>query len=169
MGRNSEVKRKVGKHPALGAGYGVKVLSRKNPLYPLPDLPKVKGPMWGTIECGEAVKADAPVGKKLDVGKSPVTRGVLWYFPRALLAVADVSAYGVKKYDLAYEDKDWMKVPDGFGRYADAEGRHLIKQSIHPVDKESNLRHIQMEAWNALAKLELTLIELEKDGTVNFD
>lgn len=117
----------------------------------------------------DAKKLMEPVGKKLDVGKSPVTRGVLWYFPRALLAVADVSAYGAEKYDLKLEQQNWKSVQDGFGRYADAEGRHLLKQAIHPFDKESNLRHIQMEAWNALAKLELTLIELEKDGTVNFD
>ena len=111
----------------------------------------------------------APDGKKLDSGKSPVTRGVLWYFPRALLAVADVSSYGANKYELALEDKNWMNVPDGFGRYADAQGRHLIKQAINPTDKESELRHAQMDAWNALAKLELLLVEEEKAGKVSYD
>ena len=35
---------------------------------------------------------------KLDVGKAPVNQGVIEYFPRALLAVAEVSAFGAKKY-----------------------------------------------------------------------
>ena len=122
-----------------------------------------------TDDRGFALPAPAPTGKKLDSGKSPVTRGVLWYFPRALLAVADVSAYGAKKYELALEDKNWMNVPDGFGRYSDAQGRHLIKQAINPQDKESELRHAQMDAWNALAKLELILVEEEKAGKVSYD
>lgn len=108
-------------------------------------------------------------GKKFDAGKSPVARGCLRYFPRALLFVADVSAYGAKKYDVPYEDQNWRNVPDGEGRYADAEGRHMLKQAISPVDKESGLQHLQMKAWNALAELELHLTELEKQGIVNFD
>ena len=108
-------------------------------------------------------------GKKFDAGKSPVVRGFMRYFPRAILAVADVSAYGAKKYDVPFEDQNWRSVQDGEGRYADAEGRHLLKEAIAPLDKESGLRHKQMKAWNAMAELELHLTELEKQGIVNFD
>lgn len=96
-------------------------------------------------------------GVKLDAGKSPLTMGVLNYFPCALLAVADVSAYGAKKYDLEYSDKNWMRVPNGHERYSDALGRHLVKEAIDPLDDESGLHHDAMAAWNALARLELRI------------
>jgi len=96
-------------------------------------------------------------GVKLDAGKQPIAMGVFGYFPNALLAVADVSAYGAKKYDLDYVDKNWMRVTDGIPRYTDALGRHLIKEAIDPLDDESGLHHDAMAAWNALARLELRI------------
>lgn len=113
------------------------IFFKDTPFAPLPDLPKV--------------------GVKLDAGKPPLTMGVLNYFPNALLAVAYVSAYGVDKYNLAYADKGWMRVPDGHSRYSDALGRHLVKEADDPIDDESGLYHDQMVAWNALARLELRI------------
>lgn len=107
---------------------------------------------------GEPMRpGEATVGVKLDAGKLPLTMGVLNYFPNALLAVAEVSAFGAKKYKLSLADKNWMRVPDGHARYSDALGRHITKEAIDPIDEESDLYHDQMAAWNALARLELRI------------
>lgn len=101
-------------------------------------------------------------GAKLDVGKVPVFQGAIDYFPRAILAVAEISAYGAKKYAW----KGWETVPDGIKRYTDAGLRHVFKEAIEgPFDvgpAGSGLLHKAHAAWNALASLELFLREQEK-------
>lgn len=106
-------------------------------------------------------------GAKLDAGKSPVFRGAISYFPRALMAVAGVSAYGANKYSW----KGWEQVPDGINRYSDALGRHIAKEGIEGLyDLEirddpkypGTILHAAQVAWNALARLELILKDLEK-------
>lgn len=99
------------------------------------------------------------VGKKLDTGKAPVLRGLFAYFPKALLAVSQVSAYGAKKYNLDYSDKNWARVPEGLGRYSDALARHTINSTVESHDPESHLLHVAHAAWNALAILELLLVD----------
>ena len=97
-------------------------------------------------------------GAKLDYGKSPLYRGLLDYFPRACMAVADVSATGAVKYSW----KGWEKVDDGVKRYADAGARHIVYESIEgPIDSETGCFHKAQKAWNALAELELFLREQE--------
>lgn len=106
-------------------------------------------------------------GAKLDAGKSPVFQGSFQYFPRALLAVADVSEAGAVKYTW----EGWRSVPNGIARYGNAIGRHILKEKIeglydlqmmndpnHPV----MVLHAAQVAWNALARLDLMLVELEK-------
>lgn len=103
-------------------------------------------------------KVPGTSGAKLDTGKSPVRRGLLEYFPRACMAVADVSAHGAGKYTWG----GWRTVPDGIGRYGDAECRHICKAAIDgKQDKDSGLLHAAHEAWGALARLELLLIGVE--------
>lgn len=98
-------------------------------------------------------------GAKLDAGKSPVRRGLLEYFPRACMAVADVSASGASKYTWG----GWQTVPEGVGRYGDAEVRHICKSAIEGrIDKDYGHLHAAHEAWNALARLELILREEER-------
>jgi hypothetical protein len=93
-------------------------------------------------------------GAKLDDGKSPVMRGAIQYFPRALLLVADISHYGASKYAW----KGWESVPDGVARYGDALVRHLVAEATDgPVDPSTGLLHAAQVAWNALARLELML------------
>jgi len=93
-------------------------------------------------------------GAKLDAGKSPVMRGAIQYFPRALAAVADISAHGASKYTW----KGWEDVPDGVNRYSDALGRHLVLEACEgPIDPATGLLHAAQVAWNALARLELML------------
>lgn len=93
-------------------------------------------------------------GSKLDAGKAPVLRGALEYFPRAILAVAEISAFGAEKYTW----RGWESVPNGVDRYGDALGRHLLKERIEGLnDSESGMRHAAHAAWCALARLELML------------
>lgn len=101
---------------------------------------------------GERVEINA-TGVKYDVGKAPVARGVLQYFPHALAEVAKVSAAGAHKYAW----NGWRAVPDGFTRYSDALGRHLLAECDGPLDAETGCLHAAQVAWNALARLELLL------------
>lgn len=97
---------------------------------------------------------------KYDGGKAPVYRGALAYFPRAIGAVASVSAFGASKYAW----KGWEGVPDGFNRYSDAMVRHLAYEGEGEVlDPDSGLLHAAHTAWNALARLELLLRDQESD------
>ena len=93
---------------------------------------------------------------KHDSGKSPVFRGVFKYFPKALQAVADISAMGAKKYSWGGW-KDSATFEDAY-RFEDALGRHLLNEHVEGwYDPESNLLHAAHAAWNSLAKLELLL------------
>jgi hypothetical protein len=88
-----------------------------------------------------------------------VFRGLLDYFPRACIAVAEVSAAGAEKYAW----KGWEGVDDGYNRYSDAGARHIVKKAIEgPWDSEmaergKRILHDAQVAWNALAALELYL------------
>lgn len=96
---------------------------------------------------------------KYDGGKSPVFRGAIDYFPRAISAVAGVSAFGASKYAW----KGWEGVDDGYNRYSDALVRHLIYEGQGEVlDPDSGLLHAAHTAWNALARLELLIREREE-------
>lgn len=95
-------------------------------------------------------------GSKLDAGKSPVRQGLLEYFPRACLAVADISAVGAQKYTW----RGWETVENGVNRYGDAELRHVCKAAIEgELDLDTGKLHAAHEAWNAMARLELILKE----------
>jgi Domain of unknown function (DUF5664) len=104
----------------------------------------------------DAVKAGAV---KYDAGKSPIFRGGLGYFPRAISRVASVSNFGATKY--AWDG--WRQVPDGLNRYTDAMVRHLAAEAEGEVlDPDSGLLHAAHVAWNALARLELILANIKR-------
>lgn len=92
-------------------------------------------------------------GAKLDAGKAPIMRGAVHYFPNAIAAVAEVSAFGAAKYTWG----GWRTVPEGVQRYGDAMMRHVAKEGSEERDTDSGLRHAAHAAWNALARLELLL------------
>lgn len=95
---------------------------------------------------------------KYDAGKPAVYRGLIQYFPRALMAVAEVSTFGASKYAWA----GWADVDEGFERYKDAQFRHALLDAMgENVDAHSGLSHLMHEAWGALATLELYLREQE--------
>lgn len=96
---------------------------------------------------------------KLDTGKEPIFRGFVQYFPRAIKAVAGVSAYGAEKYKTY---GGFHSIEDGLARYSDAHVRHMVNAEIDgELDPESGLLHAAHEAWNAMAKLEIMLREKE--------
>jgi hypothetical protein len=113
-------------------------------------------------------------GVKHDAGKAPVMRGVFMRFPRAMFEVARVSQTGTTKYAVPISDMEYVNVKDGFGRYTDALGRHLLEEAIGGhVSVETGgelpaggaeLIHAAQAAWDALARLEILLIALEKAG-----
>ena len=93
---------------------------------------------------------------KYDADKSPIYRGAVSYFPRAIAEVARVSAFGASKYAW----KGWESVDDGVNRYSDAMVRHLAYEGEGEVlDPDSGLLHAGHVAWNALARLELLIRE----------
>jgi hypothetical protein len=103
---------------------------------------------------------------KADLGRPPVFRGLIDYFPRACMAVAELSALGALKY----EWKGWETVPDAENRYRDAIGRHQLKPALEGDydqdwlnDYKTKVLHDVAVAWNALAVAELKLRRLE-DG-----
>lgn len=97
-------------------------------------------------------------GAKLDAGKSPAMQGLIQYFPRACLQVAELSDVGAQKYSW----KGWEKVEDGPNRYGNALTRHLLYEEIDgELDADTGKLHAVCVAWNALARLELMLREKE--------
>lgn len=97
---------------------------------------------------------------KYDGGKSPIFRGGLSYFPLAIGAVAEVSAFGASKYAW----NGWRGVDDGYNRYSDAMVRHLAYEGSGEVlDPDSGLLHAAHAAWNALARLELLIEERKRE------
>lgn len=97
-------------------------------------------------------------GAKMDDGK--VKAGILEDFSLALWEVARVGSNGSVKYTR----RGWETVPNGIERYNDAKWRHLLKGVREPLDPEWNILHLAHEAWNCLAKLELMLREIPKEG-----
>ena len=99
-------------------------------------------------------------GKKYDSGKSMV--GTLCrVFPRALLGIGQCIAFGTKKYP---KPDNWKLVDGAFTRYQDSMMRHYLKfLAGQEKDSETNLLHLKHIVWNALAVLELYLMENEDE------
>lgn len=96
--------------------------------------------------------------------KVPVTRGVIARFPRALREIAKVSVVGTKKHQVPLDDMSFVDIPDAYNVYTDAVGRHLTGEYIDgPInDEDGGLLHAAQLAWDALARLEVLLVEMER-------
>ena len=104
-------------------------------------------------------------GQKFDGSKRRVIQGFINYFPRAIEAVTEVSEYGTVKYNAGKFPTTWKEVVGGIVRYTDALGRHLLEEAKGNTHcPESGLMHAKQTAWNAMARLELILIEEEKEN-----
>ena len=99
-------------------------------------------------------------GKKYDSGKSMV--GTLCrVFPRAMLGVGQCIEFGTHKYP---NPDNWKLVDGAFTRYQDSMMRHYLKfLAGQEKDSETNLLHLKHMVWNALAVLELYLMENEDE------
>ena len=99
-------------------------------------------------------------GKKYDSGKSMV--GTLCrVFPRALLGIGQCIEFGTRKYP---KPDNWKWVDGPFTRYQDSMMRHYLKfLAGQEKDSETNLLHLKHMVWNALAVLELYLMENEDE------
>jgi hypothetical protein len=110
-------------------------------------------------------------GAKVDAGKIDIT--LLQQFGRALHEVCRVGDYGQNKYTRG----GFLGVSDGPRRYTRAMLDHWFKEFTEKYDSDpyydtdkgrawkGKIRHDAQVAWNALARLELMLIEEEKDGS----
>lgn len=103
---------------------------------------------------GPTVKPILTTDKKLRK-ESPIARGVLGYFPRAMAAIANVSYVGNEQHNPG-QPMHWAK--EKSNDHADCIVRHLIEAGT--VD-EDGLRHTAKAAWRALALLETELEALE--------
>ena len=106
--------------------------------------------------CGAYPKADPGCldeAKKNDEGKPKPLKGCLHQFPLALQEVAKLSEKGARKYSW----DGWEDVENGEQRYGEALVRHLLVEAREEVDSETGVNHMVCVAWNALARLELTL------------
>lgn len=99
-------------------------------------------------------------GVKYDEGK-PLPGDLITIFNHGIIMISNLIAIGAKKYP---EIDNWKRVKDGKRRYTNALMRHLLQHlSGDEIDKETGLPHIASVAWNALAVLELYLMDREKD------
>ena len=103
-------------------------------------------------------------GKKYDSGKSMV--GTLCrVFPRALLGIGQCIEFGTRKYP---KPDNWKLVDGAFTRYQDSMMRHYLKfLAGQEKDSETNLLHLKHMAWNALAILELYLMDYNDETLFN--
>lgn len=102
-------------------------------------------------------------GVKLDSGKNRLGL-VFGGFSHALWLVGQVGTFGANKYT----DNGWQSVENGKNRYTDALLRHLFKVFMgEKIDEESGLPHLAHACWNALAILELTVHEKQKNDQNN--
>lgn len=89
---------------------------------------------------------------------TPITSGVLDYFPRALAAVAQCSKAGNDQHNPG-QPLHWDKTKSL--DHADCIARHLIDR--HTVDTDG-IRHAAKLAWRALALLETQLEAEARDA-----
>jgi len=89
----------------------------------------------------------------------PVYSGLVKYFPKALMEVANCSFKGQEQHN---PDKPLAWDRSKSNDHLDALERHLIDHSTNPVDEDGVL-HLSKVCWRALAALQ---IYLENDKEV---
>ena len=96
-------------------------------------------------------------GAKLDAGKNRLGL-VLGGFALALEEVGRVGTFGAQKYSA----DGWKSVENGSERYTDAMLRHYFADAGGECfDEQTSLLHAAHCAWNALARLDLLIREMQ--------
>ena len=115
-------------------------------------------------DCKDYMELVAPQATA-KAAKVPVTQGVFNYFPRALLEVAKVSAFGATKHSVPLAEKGFLRPEYTEEMYEDAIGRHTLALAIEGEVNaaDGDLYHRAQRAWNALASLERFLIRAEQE------
>lgn len=113
------------------------------------------------VKCGAPEASVAVTKPTLSTDKklrkeSPMARGVLDYFPRAIMAVAHVSFVGNEQHNPG-QPMHWAR--DKSTDHADCILRHLAERGT--ID-DDGLRHAAKVAWRALALLETELEAAEQ-------
>lgn len=99
-------------------------------------------------------------GKKYDSGK-PMIGTAMRIFPLSMEALGAVIEFGTHKYP---QPDNWKKVEGANFRYLDSLMRHLIKHlKGQELDEETGKPHLAHVVWNALAILELYLMDKDKN------
>lgn len=94
---------------------------------------------------------------------APVVRGVLDYFPDAIMAVAELSVYGNDKHNPG-QPLHWAK--EKSSDHADCCVRHLMERGTFDFSygQDKPVRHSAAAAWRALANLQIEIEESRKKG-----
>jgi hypothetical protein len=103
-------------------------------------------------------------GVKLDEDKVQLFKGFRWQFHRGMTAVAEHTVRTV--LDPGHIWKGWVAVENGFERYTEALERHLHWEAFYyglPSQRKEMLAHTVAVAWNAMARLEHLLIDIEDE------
>jgi hypothetical protein len=95
---------------------------------------------------------------------TPITTGVLDYFPRALAYVARISKQGNDKHNPG-EPLHWAR--EKSTDHPDCCARHLIERGT--FDPDGGALHDGKLAWRALANLETELEKREREGLPIWD
>lgn len=96
--------------------------------------------------------------KKADITKAKPGQ-MMEDFNLALLAISEVTRYGIEKYE---RPGSWKHAHKELMKYKDALGRHLLKPPTEKYDDESGYLHLIQVGWNVLALIQM---ELEFMGT----
>ena len=86
-------------------------------------------------------------------------------FPRAVVGIGQCIEFGTRKYP---RPDNWKLVDGAFTRYQDSMMRHYLKfLAGQEKDSETNLLHLKHMVWNALAILELYLMDHNDETLFN--
>jgi hypothetical protein len=102
-------------------------------------------------------------GEKFSDKATPLFTVTAVQFPRAFKAIAKRSQLGHEKYKDT--DLDWLnfsRVPNAFLEYSNAMFRHAMNEG-----EDSEEQHVIATAWNAIARAEVYLKELELKNSAN--
>jgi hypothetical protein len=109
------------------------------------------------IKLGEDLEVGPP-DLEVDKKKDDITKAkpgqMLDDFNLALLAVSEVTRYGIEKYE---RPGSWKHAHKDLMKYKDAAGRHNLKQPTEMYDDESGYLHLIQVVWNGLAELQMRL------------